>query len=270
MLLFFAVPKMNPTDFVKLPQQSQSWRLVEPGQNDPQHPLAIRIARDIEYLTGERGCMIALRLQKLCESRLYEMACMLAGRTLRALRSCPARHPLRRTTSPSQIGYIHDLYLVLLYRLGKYINFLEELRAMDLASAVGFCARNPPQPEQAVARLMPLYDPVLDMALQVFLTRFLSQKLLGNHDVLLRGLCILWVRRNSNKDHYWKHWRHLVTLCGGYQHFYVLLDALVESVSCVLDNLLLILSTFFSLLLAHSFPSTNTSRRTNSRCCAAE
>lgn len=230
MYVLLTVPKLNPTEFVQLPKPTHA--TTEKVINDPQNPLTVRIAKDIEYLTSERGCMIALRLQKLCESRLYEMACMLAGRTLRALRTCPARHPLRRTTSPSQIGYIHDLYLLLLYRLGKYINFLEELRAMDLATAVGFCARNPPQnPEQTVNRLMKFYDPVLDMALQVFLTRFLSAKLTGNQDVLLRGLCSLWVRRNSNKDHYWKHWRHLVTLCDGYQHFYVLLDALVESVS---------------------------------------
>lgn len=237
---------------MQLPKQnSVPTRLpIESGHTDPKNPLAIRIAKDIEYLTSERGCMIALRLQKLCESRLYEMACMLAGRTLRALRTCPARHPLRRTTSPSQIGYIHDLYLLLLYRLGKYINFLEELRSMDLVSAVGFCARNPPQPEQAVNRLLPYYDPVLDMALQVFLTRFLSTKLTGNNDVLLRGLCSLWVRRNSTKDHYWKHWRHLVTLCEGYQHFYVLLDALNESVSCGLITLFgyhLIMYNFFSV-----------------------
>lgn len=174
--------------------------------------------------------MIALRLQKLCESRLYEMACTLAARTLRALRSCPSRHPLRRTTSPSQIGYIHDLYLVLLYRLGKYVSFLDELRSMDLQAAVGFAGRNPPQREQAVNRLVPLYEPVLDTALQVFLTRFLSTKLAGNQTVQLRGLCLLWVRRNNRCAHFWKHWRHLVTLCDGYQHFYVLLDALVESV----------------------------------------
>lgn len=231
---------MKPDEFIQLPKQqtpvAPTQQPVVTGNNEPHPPLAVRIAKDIEYLTSERGCMIALRLQKLCESRLYEMACMLAGRTLRALRSCPARHPLRRTTSPSQISYIHDLYLVLLYRLGKYINFLEELRAMDIVTAVGFCARNPPQPEHAVNRLLPFYDPVLDMALQVFLTRFLSTKLTGNHDVLLRGLCSLWFRRNNTKDHYWKHWRNLVKLCEGYQQFYVLLDTLVESVSSTWVN----------------------------------
>lgn len=180
---------------------------------DESHPLAKEISDEIKYLANERGCMIALRLQKLCESKIYDQACSLAARALRALRSCNSKHSLRRTTSPSQQGYILDLYLVLLYYLRRPFEFMAEIRALDLKHAVAFCGRYPPQPQQIVQRLLPYYGLVIDKALQIFLAQFLSTKLATDEDQLLRSLCVDWMNRNLCHANYQQRLRHLVTLC---------------------------------------------------------
>lgn len=173
--------------------------------------------------------MVALRLQKLCETRLYSMACSLAGNFLRVLRTCSPRHPLRRTISPAQLGFVNDLHLVVLYRLRRYETVLAGVRAMDLPAAIAYCGRHPPRIDQVAARLHTYYDRVMDSALQVFLTRFLSAGTTRppGDDAGVRQLCVEWVRRNAARPTFAAEWQSLVALGAGHRHFYLLLDVLM-------------------------------------------
>lgn len=197
-------------------------------------------AEEIEYLTEERICMIALRLQKLCESRLYETACSLAANSIRALRQCPADHTFRVTALPAQSGYVHDMHLLLLYRLRRYGEMMDNVRNMDLADAVGFCERNSSTArdtsiELTDKRLIRDREHMFDSVLLVFLTRFLAvngnnsdQSSDNNYDARLRVICSEWIRRNVDRNTFNVEWRHLIALVGSFRHFYILLDVLQE------------------------------------------
>lgn len=91
-------------------------------------PFFMLYITDLDYLTAERGCMIVLRLQKLCETKCDDVAFTLCSKALLALRSVGENHELRKSTSIGHIYFIFDIYLCLVHKYIGVNKFIEEVR----------------------------------------------------------------------------------------------------------------------------------------------
>ncbi|XP_037925483.1 uncharacterized protein LOC119660779 isoform X2 [Hermetia illucens] len=97
---------------------------------------------DLDYLTAERGCMIVLRLQKLCETKCDDVAFTLCSKALLALRSVGENHELRKSTSIGHIYFIFDIYLCLVHKYIGVNKFIEEVKRLGLYDALLLIRRN--------------------------------------------------------------------------------------------------------------------------------
>ncbi|XP_043253441.1 uncharacterized protein LOC122397971 isoform X2 [Colletes gigas] len=100
------------------------------GQPDSEH--------EEEFCCSEKGELLTMRLEILCEGRCEDIAVNLAAACVRSLR----RSDRLRSLSDSQhVHYMIDVYIVLLYKLKRMQDIFAQLKLMDLRDGLELVQR---------------------------------------------------------------------------------------------------------------------------------
>ncbi|XP_014213027.1 mucin-19 [Copidosoma floridanum] len=120
--------------------------LIELVQNPWAKPALVSILNDHlnseheeeEFFYQEKGELLKMRLKILCEDRCEDMAVNLAAACVRSLRR---NERLRSLTDPSQVHYMIDVYVVLLYKLKRTQDIVGQLKLMELKDGLELMQR---------------------------------------------------------------------------------------------------------------------------------
>lgn len=228
-----------------------------------------------EFFEMERGCMIALRLHKLIESKIDKHALNFSQKALQAIRLSTGEQILRQNVSVRQHQDLLEAYMSLLIKFQKYVQLKNEVESMDEGALHQFLwysletervetaaedkSNNEPTapglPKRKRYRLLKWQKEANQFAVQLYVMKVLNLEHFDDavHRGRLEYFLGLWLHQYKNAADFRERFKKLVDHSFSRLQLYVACEKLHHEVSHFIPLLLLACILFHSLICLDEF-----------------